>query len=94
MSVLPPPNLGIAIDTLNLESSTVIPSDPSSSTSRPRKSSKRSNGPYNKSRNSFLEGDEAMEEEPVKFVLLAEFDIDQGATLTHQYPFPTGTDEQ
>jgi hypothetical protein len=33
-------------------------------------------------------------EEPVKFVLLAEFDIDQGATLTHQYPFPTGTDEQ
>ncbi|KAG7553659.1 hypothetical protein FFLO_02944 [Filobasidium floriforme] len=32
-------------------------------------------------------------EEPVKFVLLAEFDIDQGATLTHQYPFPTGTDE-
>jgi len=34
------------------------------------------------------------EEEPVKFVLLAEFDIDQGATLTHQYPFPTGTDEQ
>lgn len=35
-----------------------------------------------------------VEEEPVKFVLLAEFDIDQGATLTHQYPFPTGTDEQ
>lgn len=34
------------------------------------------------------------EEEPVKFILLAEFDIDQGATLTHQYPYPTGTDEQ
>lgn len=28
------------------------------------------------------------------FVLLAEFDIDQGSTLAHQYPFPTGTDEQ
>lgn len=37
------------------------------------------------------EGDE---EEPVKFVLLAEFDIDAGATLAQQYPFPTGTDEQ
>ncbi len=34
------------------------------------------------------------DEEPVKFVLLAEFDIDAGATLAQQYPFPTGTDEQ
>ncbi len=34
------------------------------------------------------------EDEAVKFVLLAEFDIDQGATLAYQYPFPTGTDEQ
>lgn len=33
-------------------------------------------------------------EEPIKFVLLAEFDIDQGATLAYQYPYPTGTDEQ
>lgn len=30
----------------------------------------------------------------VSYVLLAEFDIDQGATLAHSYPFPTGTDEQ
>ncbi len=34
------------------------------------------------------------DEEPIKFVLLAEFDIDAGATLAQQYPFPTGTDEQ
>ncbi|KAJ9120179.1 hypothetical protein QFC22_003078 [Naganishia vaughanmartiniae] len=33
------------------------------------------------------------DEEPVKFILLAEFDIDQGATLSLQYPFPTGTNE-
>jgi hypothetical protein len=33
-------------------------------------------------------------EEAVHFVLLAEFDIDAGATLAHQYPYPTGTDEQ
>jgi hypothetical protein len=33
-------------------------------------------------------------EDAVHFVLLAEFDIDAGATLTHQYPYPTGTDEQ
>lgn len=44
-------------------------------------------------RTSLLQGDEMMQEEAAKFVLLAEFDIDQGATLTHQYPFPTGTDE-
>ena len=30
----------------------------------------------------------------VHFVLLAEFDIDQGSTLAYQYPYPTGTDEQ
>jgi len=30
----------------------------------------------------------------VHFCLLAEFDIDLGATLAHQYPYPTGTDEQ
>ncbi|TKA55207.1 hypothetical protein B0A53_02177 [Rhodotorula sp. CCFEE 5036] len=29
----------------------------------------------------------------VDYVLLAEFDIDQGSTLKHQYPAPTGTDE-
>jgi hypothetical protein len=34
------------------------------------------------------------DDEPVKFILLAEFDIDQGATLSMQYPFPTGTNEQ
>ncbi|KAF8605973.1 spindle pole body interacting protein [Ceratobasidium sp. AG-I] len=28
------------------------------------------------------------------FVLLAEFDIDQGSVLTHQYPHPMGIDEQ
>jgi hypothetical protein len=33
-------------------------------------------------------------EDSVHFVLLAEFDIDAGATLSHQYPYPTGTDEQ
>jgi hypothetical protein len=32
--------------------------------------------------------------EAVHFCLLAEFDIDAGATLTDQYPHPTGTDEQ
>ncbi|RSH89393.1 hypothetical protein EHS25_002505 [Saitozyma podzolica] len=32
-------------------------------------------------------------EDSVHFVLLAEFDIDAGATLSHQYPYPTGTDE-
>jgi len=30
----------------------------------------------------------------VEYVLLAEFDIDQGSLLRHQYPAPTGTDEQ
>lgn len=34
------------------------------------------------------------EENGVHFCLLAEFDIDAGATLAHQYPYPTGTDEQ
>ena len=29
----------------------------------------------------------------VHFCLLAEFDIDAGATLAYQYPYPTGTDE-
>ncbi|WWC88583.1 uncharacterized protein L201_003495 [Kwoniella dendrophila CBS 6074] len=33
------------------------------------------------------------DEESVHFCLLAEFDIDAGATLAHQYPYPTGTDE-
>ncbi|EUC59750.1 MesA protein [Rhizoctonia solani AG-3 Rhs1AP] len=28
------------------------------------------------------------------YVLLAEFDIDQGSVLTHQYPYPMGIDEQ
>lgn len=28
------------------------------------------------------------------FCLLAEFDIDKGATLSHQYPEPTGHDDQ
>ncbi|KAG8846289.1 hypothetical protein FRB96_002041 [Tulasnella sp. 330] len=30
----------------------------------------------------------------VSFVLLAEFDIDQGSVLSHEYPYPTGMDEQ
>lgn len=30
----------------------------------------------------------------VSFILLAEFDIDQGSILSHQYPYPTGMDEQ
>lgn len=34
------------------------------------------------------------EDEAVHFCLLAEFDIDTGATLADQYPHPTGTDEQ
>jgi hypothetical protein len=37
---------------------------------------------------------EELEGEAVHFCLLAEFDIDAGATLTDQYPHPTGTDEQ
>lgn len=37
--------------------------------------------------------DEGMDE-AVHFCLLAEFDIDAGATLADQYPHPTGTDEQ
>jgi hypothetical protein len=34
------------------------------------------------------------QEDLIRKVLLAEFDIDQGATLSLQYPSPTGTDEQ
>lgn len=34
------------------------------------------------------------EDEAVHFVLLAEFDIDLGSTISQQYPYPTGTDEQ
>jgi hypothetical protein len=30
----------------------------------------------------------------VQYILLAEFDIDKGASLTYQYPNETGTDEQ
>ena len=29
----------------------------------------------------------------VSFVLLAEFDIDQGSILSHQYPYPTGIND-
>jgi hypothetical protein len=38
--------------------------------------------------------DSEPKEDAVQFCLLAEFDIDAGATLAHQYPYPTGTDEQ
>lgn len=31
---------------------------------------------------------------PVSYILLAEFDIDQGSILKHSYPAATGTDEQ
>ncbi|CAG8744418.1 14195_t:CDS:2, partial [Dentiscutata heterogama] len=31
--------------------------------------------------------------EHVTHILLAEFDIDKGSSLAHQYPEPTGTDE-
>ena len=31
--------------------------------------------------------------EHCSFVLLADFDIDRGAQLTHQFPQPLGTDE-
>ncbi|WVR06325.1 hypothetical protein IAU60_003356 [Kwoniella sp. DSM 27419] len=37
--------------------------------------------------------EENNQEEAVHFCLLAEFDIDAGATLAYQYPYPTGTDE-
>lgn len=30
----------------------------------------------------------------VEYILLAEFDIDKGASLKYQYPTETGTDEQ
>ncbi|KAN0065157.1 hypothetical protein ACQY0O_001654 [Thecaphora frezii] len=33
------------------------------------------------------------EQNHCRFVLLAEFDIDKGSTLSHQYPAPTGYDE-
>jgi hypothetical protein len=29
-----------------------------------------------------------------EYVLLAEFDIDEGSTLRHEYPVPTGCDGQ
>ncbi|KAJ2682375.1 hypothetical protein IWW39_006025, partial [Coemansia spiralis] len=29
----------------------------------------------------------------VEYILLAEFDIDRGAILKHQYPRPTGADD-
>ncbi|GAA5982185.1 hypothetical protein JCM10908_004772 [Rhodotorula pacifica] len=35
----------------------------------------------------------ALMQPEVEYVLLAEFDIDEGSTLKHQYPAPTGTDE-
>lgn len=41
-----------------------------------------------------VEEAEGRQEDAVHFCLLAEFDIDAGATLAHQYPYPTGTDEQ
>lgn len=37
---------------------------------------------------------ESQMSDSASFILLAEFDIDQGSTLAHQYPYPTGTDEQ
>ncbi len=40
------------------------------------------------------DGMEHEQEDAVHFCLLAEFDIDAGATLAYQYPYPTGTDEQ
>lgn len=43
---------------------------------------------------SRLDAPEPAKEDNVHFCLLAEFDIDAGATLSHQYPYPTGTDEQ
>lgn len=43
---------------------------------------------------SRLDAPEPPKEDNVHFCLLAEFDIDAGATLSHQYPYPTGTDEQ
>ncbi|GAA5874615.1 hypothetical protein JCM3774_004662 [Rhodotorula dairenensis] len=36
---------------------------------------------------------QALTQPQVDYVLLAEFDIDEGSTLKHQYPAPTGTDE-
>ncbi|KAJ9103891.1 hypothetical protein QFC21_002354 [Naganishia friedmannii] len=47
------------------------------------------NDPSKASKEAVVDDDE----EPVKFILLAEFDIDQGATLSMQYPFTTGTNE-
>lgn len=32
--------------------------------------------------------------QPCEYVLLAEFDIDEGSVLRHEYPVPTGCDEQ
>ncbi|KAI8321316.1 spindle pole body interacting protein [Martensiomyces pterosporus] len=36
---------------------------------------------------------EEQEQRNVEYILLAEFDIDQGAILKHQYPRPTGADD-
>ena len=41
-----------------------------------------------------LEDMDLEQEDAVHYCLLAEFDIDAGATLAYQYPYPTGTDEQ
>lgn len=38
--------------------------------------------------------EEEEQEDMCAFTLLAEFDIDAGATMAYQYPHPTGTDEQ
>jgi hypothetical protein len=32
--------------------------------------------------------------EHVEYILLAEFDVDKGAVVKHQYPKPTGTKDQ
>ncbi|WVQ71892.1 hypothetical protein IAR50_001434 [Cryptococcus sp. DSM 104548] len=70
---------------------------PSSSSLPPRTPSKAS-----QERKSDLSRDDSIdldaiapepEEEAVHFCLLAEFDIDAGATLAYQYPYPMGTDE-
>ncbi|KAJ2393291.1 hypothetical protein H4S02_000302 [Coemansia sp. RSA 2611] len=42
---------------------------------------------------SIASGDGDAQERNVEYILLAEFDIDQGAILKHQYPRPTGADD-
>ncbi|KAJ1887164.1 hypothetical protein LPJ81_006571, partial [Coemansia sp. IMI 209127] len=37
--------------------------------------------------------EDGMEQRNVEYILLAEFDIDRGAILKHQYPRPTGADD-